>query len=217
MASNFLLDSNKEQIVHEYLEKFLYPNIINIDGTPVKYTPYADEFHQKQGIDIELDWDKTKLIIDEKSATDYLNFQLDTFVLELSFLSQNGNRVLGWYLRDDLQTKYYLFCWLKCYNNKLEKVDDIEFVDCALVEKARLRNSKIESLQYNTLIKYCYDTTLFSQETKYKTAPFNNKTYLTYSPQKDEKPINLVVKKEIYSHYAKFYCRITKNGLKLLK
>ena len=62
-------------------------------------------------------------VVDEKASIYYINKDLRTFVLEISFLNRGYQIQEGWFVNDQLSTQYYLMQWIKA------NVADPQFYD----------------------------------------------------------------------------------------
>ena len=85
------------------------------------------------------------LIVDEKAAAKYWNRPLETYSLELTCEStKNG---FGWFApeeNDFFMTLQYMFVWVRAENEDLE---NIQFIELALVDKGTLQNFVMKELR----------------------------------------------------------------------
>lgn len=221
IETKFYHDLLKEHYMHEFMDSKYYSKLKNSDGTAVDIKHIKDEETQKQGIDVQYIRDGESYLIDEKAKLDYFNkkVQKETFTLEL-LNSASGN--IGWFLNDALKTNHYMFIWPHG-SKELEKVDDIEHADYALVKVETLKNMIKQRCgdekRLETYAKKIANSVLAVQDLKgsyendnkryYKCAPFDNDVYLVYTmaPKdgadgKKERPVNLVVRKYILESLA---------------
>ena len=188
----------------------------------------------------------TKVVIDEKSQVQYMSDgPLPTFSLELSFYARddhNQHTILldGWFINTDLETTDYLFVWPKSRKeikkedlNKLEK-RDIHSLEVMSINKKELQNfieketgKSVEDLRafarefrtkYDALIKEGKITDKrvvcnFNMEEKKP----SDSIYLFYSLALPEKPINIIVKKDILKKLARNHYIVNNDGIWELK
>ena len=206
----FIQDMNKERLIHLFVENHYYSKLENSDGTRARVEYYYDQLMQKNGVDLILSIDNEEYIIDEKSQTDsiFKDEPKPSFALEL--LNSNSNNI-GWFVNDVLRTEYYMFFWPHADEKpakfgSVEDVKYIEYVDYALVNRNRLKEYILEHYcGTEALLDYAHKLSNGELEKteekdkiiKYKEKPFDDKVYLTYSYTLKEKPVNLVVKREI--------------------
>ena len=96
------------ETVERFLDKFLYKPENGFEKTERIF----DKQRQVSGVDVISTIDGTKWYVDEKAATDYVNKNLTTFSLELSFINRAGEIQDGWFLNNKLSTTAYLFVWV---------------------------------------------------------------------------------------------------------
>lgn len=218
-----LLDIGNSWIIHLFMRLHYYSQLHNSDGTVVEIEYIEDGDRQQQGIDVTFVQNGNTYIIDEKAQTDYLYRSLPTFSLEL-LNSSSGRR--GWFINDEMLTQYYMFIWphanVHRVNNQLQSVDDIEYVDYALVSKERL--VELIETQYNLnneqLLEYANRISRNELEgtderngrVYYKNTPFDRNIYLVYTTTKRERPVNLIVSKHILEQNAEDARRLMREG-----
>lgn len=215
-SSRYEKDRRNEAIMNEFMRLHYYSKLINIDGTNVQSEFISDETRQRQGIDVIYTRNYKEYVIDEKAQMDYMYREggpLDTFVLEL--LNSSSGRV-GWFINDELETKYYMFIWPHA-DNQLRSVDDIEYARYALVERTSLKR-KIENRYQSVerLKEYASKLSAGILEGAYekynkmyfKEQPFDSNAYLVYTKEptngngKVERPVNLVVSRKLIEEVA---------------
>lgn len=173
---------------------------------------YSDErFTQKDRTDsIEAQMDGSDIIIsipslnlhsivvDEKAQTQYVNKPLPTFSLELSFLSSSNRIVEGWFIDMKKSTEYYLFQWV----HRADKNWDIKSHDIKKLEYALVSRRKI--LDYLASCGYSIDRLKELDSEIRNTGNYgphcktpDKKFYFFFSTQLAEKPINVILRKEV--------------------
>lgn len=154
-------------------------------------------------------------ICDEKAASAYWHMErsIKTFSLEVSSF-QHGKLRDGWIINDSLDTTHYLFCWLSATKRWFGK-DDIKWLEYALVRKADL----IEYLESEDLTKehIIKNRDWILKNVHEKGAVGKNKHkdfYFYYSPQFVERPVNIIVKKDVYLNLSLIHGEIYNEKVK---
>ena len=144
-------------------------------------------------------------VVDEKASIYYINKDLRTFVLEVSFLNRSFHYSEGWFVDDSLSTEYYLMQWIKA--NVADpwqvKENNITEIECVLVSKAKLK-AYFDAEGYNKekLLRTAQQMRDFHQT---MIAPAG-KPYRFYFTQKlAEKPVNILLNKEEYIRLGEFH------------
>lgn len=144
-------------------------------------------------------------VVDEKASIYYINKNLRTFVLEVSFLNRSLHYNEGWFVDDSLSTEYYLMQWIKA--NVADpwqvKENNITEIECVLVSKAKLK-AYFEAEGYNKekLLQIAKEM----RESNQKMIAPEGKPYRFYFTQKlAEKPVNIVLNKEEYIRLGEFH------------
>ena len=137
MANNstYNQDLGKEEIVAKFLDEYFYPNI-EIDD----FERENDLVQQHKGVDLIIKhFDSTKEYVDEKAAVDYIDGDLDTFVLEIYSRSRAKDKQLGWFVREDILTNSYMIIYIKSKEEKydINNCNDIEEIEAIWVEKKK--------------------------------------------------------------------------------
>lgn len=137
-------------------------------------------------------------VVDEKASIYYINKDLRTFVLEVSFLNRSLHYSEGWFIDGSLSTEYYLMQWIKANVDDPWKVkeNNITEIECVLVSKAKLK-AYFEAEGYNKerLLQIAQEMRASNQT---MIAP-TDKPYRFYFTQKlAEKPVNILLDKQEY-------------------
>lgn len=209
--SNRSEDSRLEKITNEFLDRYFF----NKDFEQVDWA--EDKEKQLNGIDVTLSSEKYGLKeakVDVKSAVKYSNKYLGTYSLELSFIGRNYDPRIGWFLNDDLETEYYLLLYPKSekYYTDIQSVDDIDYIDYYLVKKDDI---------YRFLNSRGYDKERLSNVVTEMRAEYakvggarlifeseSENFHFSLSGALAEKPINIVIKRQVYDRYALMKGRI---------
>ena len=182
-----------KSIVEEIIESALE---ITDESSIIKLIHDINYFSNKYSNEMK---PKVDGICDEKAASAYWHMErsIKTFSLEVSSF-QHGKLRDGWIINDSLDTTHYLFCWLSATKRWFGK-DDIKWLEYALVRKADL----IEYLESEGLTKehIIKNRDWILKNVHEKGAVGKNKHkdfYFYYSPQFVERPVNIIVKKDVY-------------------
>lgn len=202
MKTNRGRDMKVEREIASFLDEYLYSqpiftNHIRTDNVQ----------QQLQGSDIILSIPSLGIdnaIVDEKAISTYyyLPKSIPTFALELSFKSNRGEIIEGWFTDTSKLTEYYLMVWIHATKYDFSK-DDITWLEYALVRRSDIYKwLETQGLTKNKLREK--DSLIRSTTTqKGNIDKLDNKDYwFSYSPQLGECPINLVIRKKVYLQFA---------------
>lgn len=187
-----------EQVLADYLDRNLY----TIQNGLYPSERYTDKSSQTKGLDISTPMGE----VDEKMAVSYINKEIDTFSLELVTLNRKRSEMKGWFVNEELENTHYILGWIKAKKNSNITLEDIIQVEVVIVSKDKL---KAYINKYFDLSRIDYAHTLFKNGVSVKDV--NNKMGLNmdkhkfilyYSPKLTEKPMNLILKKELYIKLA---------------
>lgn len=198
MAYNTFRD--KDMIAERELAKFLDKHFYSQDiFTRVERTDNVQT--QMNGSDIIVSIPSLGIkdaIVDEKASVYYINKDLKTFVLEISFINKALQMSEGWFINDALTTQYYLMQWIKADVDDPWQVKEsnITEIECVLVSKAKLK-AYFESEGYDRN-KLLVISNQMRVENRKMIVP-TNKPYRFFLTQKlAEKPVNILLDKEMY-------------------
>jgi hypothetical protein len=207
IESKFPGDSVGEKVLGGFLDRFFY-NKIEIDN----FYRHHNKNEQYLGMDVTIERNGTKYIIDEKAALHYPD-GLNTFALELHY-KKGGKQKEGWLFDDKKVSTHYLFAWPIRKHVELNdlKQEDIKNVEVMLVN----RKSLIDSLNKSHLSKANINSHVNSILIMNRVNQINQQLkvngihQMRYSLSKHlgEAPVNLVVNKEIYKSLAEFHFKI---------
>jgi len=210
LKSTFENDLKKEQdIMSEYMRiNYYLKSFDRNDSDFVEYKRAMDMQNQKEGVDVTYIKNGRLYLIDEKAQMDYIYHEkpLPTFSLELL----NGySGAIGWFVNDNLKTKYYMFIWPHAARRPLS-VENIQYAHYALVNKEKLqkeveirfnknKNQLLEDAKSMVRVKMGEEVFNKAGECigyRYKGDGFDDTGYLYYTLSKQEKPVNLVVRRK---------------------
>ena len=221
-------DMHGERIVKDYLIRYFYERIRN-DGILPKILDYRaiDSVEQQlNGIDtIVYLTNGTSIIIDEKCALKYINTHLPTFAFEIQW-NRYGEVSKGWLVNNALQTQYYFVMWIRGVPIKDSVTGDFlksyDYVKKMTVETLSL--IELYAINKHKLLKYLADNGLTIDEMQSKATWLvknNEEQYKVnadlkyfYSNHLAEKPVNIVISKELLKLIADSAFEITPNTVK---
>ena len=203
-------DMEAERELAKFLDKHLYTNSI---FTRAERTDNAST--QIDGSDIILSIPSLGIrdaVVDEKASIYYINKDLRTFVLEISFLNRGYQYNEGWFVDESLSTEYYLMQWIKA--NVADpwqvKENNITEIECVLISKAKLKEY-FDNEGYDKA-KLLQTAKKMRAENQTMIAPAG-KPYRFYFTQKlAEKPVNILLNKEEYIRLSEFHYFVRPNG-----
>lgn len=125
-------DEKCANIVADLLDKHLYCQVTNFERC-------YDVQRQVSGIDTLFTYNDKTYLCDEKAAIRYVNKNLQTFSLELSFINRRNEVQDGWLIDDKKVNNAFLFVWIdKSDKDIISSVDDVKEIEVALVDKSKI-------------------------------------------------------------------------------
>ena len=224
-------DMRAEQQLGKFMDTYFYSRLKDRNGNSLNYTRMSDKESQMNGVDVCIKLEDRKMLIDEKATMYYSNAMIPTFAFELDSIQKGHSEpVQGWFVNDELQTEYYMLIWpnVKCIHqenrwirkdiNNLGK-DDFTIVEAMLIRKTDIRNALEEEnygkerlLEYARRIRNLYSDKETREEEK-----LTDNVKILFSGQLAEKPINLVIRKELLKNLAKRIYLIASDGYATIK
>lgn len=196
-------DMEAERELAKFLDKHLYSKDIftRAERTDSAYT-------QIEGSDIILTIPSLNIqdaVVDEKASIYYINKDLKTFVLEISFLNRGYQIQEGWFVNDQLSTQYYLMQWIKA--NVADpwqvKEGNITEIECVLVSKKKLKDYfEREGYDKTRLIQLSQQMRASQQK---MLAPAGKPYRFFFTQNLAEKPVNILLNKEEYIRLGEFH------------
>ncbi|MFT4312216.1 MAG: hypothetical protein ACMXYF_03225 [Candidatus Woesearchaeota archaeon] len=208
--SNFEHDLSQEKVVAQFLDLHFYPFLTT------DFYRFTEKDAQLQGKDVLFTLQNLhKIAVDEKAQTTYINQNLPTFAFEVSFFRNNQIR-MGWLFDTSKVTNFYFLIWIKASKEKNIRVEDIQELDCLLIDRKDIhiflatKNITVESIEED--IKYILNNKL-TGKIKYKS---DEEAYFYFTERLTEKPINIVIKKSILKKLAFRHFTITKEKVSIV-
>lgn len=224
-------DMRAEQHLGEFMDTNFYSRLKDRNGNSLNYTRMSDKESQMNGVDVCIELEGRRILIDEKATMYYSNAMIPTFAFELDSVQEGHSEpVQGWFVNDKLQTEYYMLIWpnVKCIQRgnqwiridikNLEK-DDFTIIEAMLVRKTDIR-SALEEKGYDRkyLLEYARRIrSLYSNDDARKEEKLTDDVKISFSGQLAEKPINLVIRKEFLKNLAKRIYLIASDGYATIK
>ena len=195
-----------EREIAAFLDEYLYSD----KGLFTEFVRTDTYEEQMKGSDLILSLHDKKLdrvIVDEKVAARFANTNLDTFALELSFISRMGNKVCGWFIDSSKSTEYYLFGWItkadieydkekKRYDTDTLTKDKIRQFEWCLVSRQKI--AKFLEKRGWTLDRLARQDAAIRERGYAKTLDFIDDVSFRYSGKYIERPVNILLKKQTY-------------------
>ena len=192
-----------ERELAKFLDKHLYTKDIftRAERTDNAYT-------QIEGSDIILTIPSLNIhdaVVDEKASIYYINKDLRTFVLEISFLNRGYQIQEGWFVNDQLSTQYYLMQWIKA--NVADpwqvKEGNITEIECVLISKKKLKDYfEREGYDKTRLVQLSQQMRASQQK---MLAPSGKPYRFFFTQNLAEKPVNILLNKEEYIRLGEFH------------
>lgn len=202
MKTNRGRDMMVEREVAMFLDEHLYSNSIFS-----KHDRTDDHQSQLSGSDIIISIPSKGIydaIVDEKAMCNYywMPKSLPTFALELSFYRNDEQIVEGWLTDPSKITEYYMCIWLHATTYRFTK-NDITWLEYALVKRSDILQY-LETQGYS--INELKNKDAQIRATCVKQGPIDKSKdkeyYFFFSPQLGERPINIVIRKDVYKRLA---------------
>lgn len=189
-------DKAIETELAKFLDEHFYPRFVT------NFHRYTDRDSQLHGLDVHFDYNShTKMLVDEKAQTHYINKQLPTFAFEVNFVNSAGLLNVGWLLDEKKLTRYYALMWIQAKKDKRILATDITEVEIIVIERSKI----LFLLAGHGYDKYKTQLTaarirLYEESGKQYEGkrPF----YFYYTPQLAERPVNIVIKKPVLEEMA---------------
>lgn len=217
MSGNRAQDHHAEQELSKYLDKNIYPVVLNYykkvyNNYDVRGERVVDRKNQLDGIDyrftIKNNQNTIYINIDEKSQLYYMKKEIHTFAFEIDSL-QKGFISPGWLFDQDKKTNVYMLIYPKSDKDLASvTINDFHDVECYLIDRNIIFNllndkgfTKEFCESYSSYIrnngKDYYDDN--GNRYKYLAKDTNDmlirEPYFTYSYNIFEHPINLILLK----------------------
>lgn len=198
VKSKFFEDKRKEELFGVWLDAHFYSMFV---GKYKCVTRITDAVLQKKGVDVIIEtFSGTKIYVDEKATLQYINKKIPTFAFEIKNTTSGAQ---GWLYNPDYLTTHYLLAWPNALNESIPNADSFCCTEVMSIKRSRV----IDLLCDNGLTE---SKILELIEAYSKKVNENNKfdiakgITLNFNLSLAEKPINVVIKKDLLSKYADY-------------
>lgn len=224
-------DMRAERRLGEFMDTYFYSQLKAKNGKSLNFTRMSDREKQLNGIDVCIELEDRRVLIDEKASVYYSNVMIPTFAFEIDSMQEGHlEPVPGWFINDRLQTEYYMLIWpnIKCTrqgNQWIRKdiknldMNDFTIIEAMLIRKKDIRNA-LEKKGYDKkhLIEYARRMRrVCSKEEMRKEEKLTDDVKISFSGQLAEKPINLVIQKRLLKGLAQGIYLISADGYATVK
>lgn len=214
MKSNWSNDSRAESQLGIFMDNYLYSRVAGKCNI-TSYERVSNKVLQKSGVDIILHTNKKDFYLDEKSCLQYINRGIPTFAFELCYSGK-----VGWFLKDGLLTDIYCLIWPNAGVTDLSKINSEDFnkLDIMLVPKKNLKEYINSYISDSELLKAAFQAAEGaldwpSDEKGRLYMPSNNRLYLMATKHLYEKPVNLIIRKDILREVCSREMTVTKEAI----
>ena len=198
-------DEKCSNIVSDFLDEHFYLKKTEL------FERINDKERQIQGIDVIFSLKNVKYICDEKAAIRYVNKNLRTFSLELSFRDRGGNLHNGWLIDEMKINDSFLFIWIdKAKYDILTSKEDIQELEIALVsKKSIIEYLKSIGWKIPKLIKK--SELIRENENEYCGNLYEDECKFVCSRFLYEKPVNVLLKRDLLKKISVYNEKIIVN------
>jgi hypothetical protein len=196
-------DERAADAVAQFLDERFYTECSDVERV-------MDKARQVRGLDIIFTYNGRKYLCDEKAAVQYANKRLGTFALELTMIDRGGYEHIGWFLDGTKTNDSFLFIWVDSISGtSVKSKDDINEVEIALIRK--------DEIMKFLASKGWTPALLLRKANRIRTVKNENLGSIpqygykfSYSTQLVEKPINLLLTREVYRKLSDYTAIIKK-------
>lgn len=228
-------DMRAKRALAGFMDDCFYSKLASRQGGSLTFKRMTDRASQQAGIDVCIETDGRRMLIDEKASLYYSNTMIPTFAFELDSIRPGHPGLLpGWFVDERLETGYYMLIWpnVKCTRKNgswmRKEILDLSRDDFTIVEAMLLKRTDLQT----ALEQQGYDrkrladcAVRFRRECRSVPEridkPFNERLnkdlQLSYSGHLAERPVNLVIRKEFLKKIAKGIYLISSDGYAAIK
>lgn len=196
-------DERLEKVISNYLDKNLY---LLQNGFNYFQRNTSDTTLQFAGVDVAFSLKDDFNYADEKMATSYINKDLQTFSMELRTLNKKGSQVEGWFVNSSQINTHYVLGFITASKDKFINEEDIKAIEIVIIEKKKLLQyvSKYFDINRSEEIyqEFVKGKSVQEVNSELKLNTDKNGFIVFFSSKLREKPMNLLIKKEIYVKLA---------------
>lgn len=197
-------DEKGANIVADFLDKNFY------NPSCTDFERVTDVSRQVKGIDTIFTYDGVKYVCDEKASIRYVNKDLQTYSMELSFIGNMGDVRDGWLIDSHKVNDYFMFVWIdKAKKDFLTCVEDIQDLEFAVVKRSRILDY-LEDLGYDLDELFEKADRLRNDYYEPKGNAFRDGCKFQVSNKLVEQPVNVIIPRKelirissIHKHFVK--------------
>ncbi len=196
--SMFYEDKRKEELFGEWLDVHFYARLKE------KYKRIErinDANLQKRGVDVVVETYLGKVIyVDEKASLQYINKRIPTFAFEICNTTSGAR---GWLYNPDYLTDYYLLAWPNAEDESIPASDAYTATELMIIKRDKvlqlLTDNGLSEPRILQLVKECLRRS--DEGNRFEIAPGIS---LNFNLTLAERPINVVIRKELLAQYATY-------------
>lgn len=224
-------DMRAERMLAGFMDACFYEKATARSKGAMTFRRIVDREVQMKGVDVCVETKNGRMLIDEKASIYYSNTMLPTFAFELDSIQEgHAAPVPGWFVNDALLTEYYMLIWpnVKCRQQDGKWVrkeigsivrDDFTIVEAMLIGRADIR-AELERIGYGAERLLACAQRLRSAHRGASTkqdVQLTDDLKLSFSAQLAERPVNLVIRRELLRRLAKGIYLIAADGYAQIK
>lgn len=206
VVSNRKSDNTQEDFVNSFIEKYFFNKLFGTD-----YERVYDKKRQCDGIDFIVNDNNAD--VKAQSSKRYINNPRDTFLLEIISYDRNGNNMTGWFINENLKTDYYIFVWIPTadvdISGKLSSSESIQCAEIMIVDKQNLKSYVNSFVTDSAMV----ETANMMRNTSIHRINVSKEIHFTYTDTLFEKPVNLIVSKNILKRFSTLHCMVKKDSI----
>lgn len=198
VQSRFYEDKRKEELFGIWLDSHFYSEF---KESYKSITRNTDAVLQKRGVDVIIEtFTGTRIYVDEKATLQYINKRIPTFAFEIKNTASGAQ---GWLYNPAYLTDYYLLAWPNASDESIPNAESFLRTEVMSIKRSRViellcDNGLTESRILELVEEYSKG---LNERNKFEIA---KGITLNFNLSLAEKPINIVVKKDLISKYAVF-------------
>ena len=210
LVSNRVKDSKQEKIINNFANRYFFSRVFNNSS--------LNDLRSTQLVGIDVIADGVNYDLKAQASPRYLNNPRDTFIVEISFIDKDGDRVDGWFINKEIITDTYGFIWIPQTkvgeDGYIKSVDDIDKIEIMLIDRKSLHdgitiilgNTSFMDVENELLDREAYDNAV-------RPCTYKKGIKFVLSNDLAEAPICAVLKKDFLKKYAKGHYMVTKEKI----
>lgn len=197
VTSMYYEDKRKEELFGRWLDKHFYSRL----KEKYKYIERNNnEELQKKGVDVIIEtFGNRKIYVDEKAALHYINKGIPTFAFEIKNTSSGAQ---GWLYDPEYMTDYYLLAWPNATDDRIPDEDSFIKTEIMCIKRAKVIQLLNDKGVSESKIYGCVERHRREVNESKKKFMIADKIMLHFNTNLKEKPINVVIRKELLKEYA---------------